>query len=323
MCAHSSVLAAVIVITALFASLIGQPSYSPPHLVHRGLTGRPWAPVATSPDLSIPIAHTTAAMGLALARHDGLSLHTARQSGAPLTPIKQLLEPHPLHRPSDYPTLIGEWLLVVGAWATAAAALVWRSVDRLENAGDIGRRVPGLLDSAPPALPQYCFVILHDRVQDRLLLEELTWTELRTDQSGGELACFGGSYNGRGSPKSAVLTKCHEELGWQPAELQRVVDLYVAGRLLAWFYEAPAPGADVSFKLGADGKWASVDEALSTEMVTVWHKQVLMAWRKGQKEVRLEEGPPADLKPKLLGLALWVVFGLGLLFVLGSDKITY
>ena len=48
-----------------------------------------------------------------------------------------------------------------------------------------------------------------------------------------------------------------------------------------------------------------------------------MAWRKGQREVRLEEGPPADLSPKLLGLAVWVVFGLGLMYVLGSDKITY
>ena len=67
-------------------------------------------------------------------------------------------------------------------------------------------------------------------------------------------------------------------------------DLYVGGALIAWFYLARAPGADVAlrFEEGIQGLWMGVEEALRHEKMSPWHRPVLAAWQRGQKEVHLD-----------------------------------
>ena len=76
-----------------------------------------------------------------------------------------------------------------------------------------------------------------------------------------------------------------EELGWQPARAERCVDLFVDGKLIAWFYLADAPARDVplAFEPGREGIWLNESTILSDPRLSDWHEVVLRAFARGER----------------------------------------
>lgn len=74
-----------------------------------------------------------------------------------------------------------------------------------------------------------------------------------------------------------VPRQCQEELQWQLVAPRRVCDLYVGGRLIAWFYLADPPGASeaVAVEAGSEAVWLGVEEALAHPKLSRWHREVL------------------------------------------------
>ena len=99
----------------------------------------------------------------------------------------------------------------------------------------------------PSTQPQYVCVILHRKGDDHLLLESRGADAAR---AASKLTCFGGKIETAETPLQAILRECHEELGWMPpsSDLTRCVDLYVDDELIAYFYLAKAPSAEVCLK---------------------------------------------------------------------------
>ena len=85
-----------------------------------------------------------------------------------------------------------------------------------------------------------------------------------------------------------LLRELQEELSFVPPQTpRRVVDLYVGGRLIAFFYVAPAPSSldEVTFEVerGRTGEWLDLRAGgLDDPRLSGWHKAVLEAWVAGQ-----------------------------------------
>lgn len=140
--------------------------------------------------------------------------------------------------------------------------------------------LPALAQEAE--LPPYCCALLRDEASGALFFES---RPADAKVAAGKLTCFGGKREPAEAPADCLLRECKEELGWVPdaAQLRRACDLYVDGRLIAWFYEAPGPPADapLSFEPGRRGVWLAPADDMAG--VSPWHACVLRAWRQGQR----------------------------------------
>ena len=102
----------------------------------------------------------------------------------------------------------------------------------------------------------------------------------------GKLTCFGGKREGDETPLACIQREVKEELGLalRDEELSRAVDLFVDDKLIAWFYQHPAPARDEAlvFEEGREGIWLSEAEAAADPpSISPWHAEVLRAYRKG------------------------------------------
>eukprot|EP00035_Acanthoeca_spectabilis_P032393 m.18570 g.18570 ORF g.18570 m.18570 type:complete len:159 (-) comp5334_c0_seq1:320-796(-) len=94
----------------------------------------------------------------------------------------------------------------------------------------------------------------------------------------GSLTCFGGKLESEETPAECIARECQEELGWVPDNVaaQRVCDLYVNGKLMAWFFFAHGPRASttLTYEKGTQGRWIHpIDEPL----ISHWHSEVFQA----------------------------------------------
>src|SRR5690242_20434822 len=90
------------------------------------------------------------------------------------------------------------------------------------------------MTTEPSGWPEYVCAILQD-ADRRLLLE------LRPETAAlapGRLTCFGGRREAGESPEASLRRELREELMWEPRALEKKVELWVADRLVAWFYQA-------------------------------------------------------------------------------------
>ena len=84
------------------------------------------------------------------------------------------------------------------------------------------------------------------------------------------------------------MRELQEELSFVPPQTpRRVVDLYVGGRLIAFFYLAAAPSSfnEVKFEVerGRSGEWLDPKAGgLDDPRLSGWHKAVLESWLAGQ-----------------------------------------
>ena len=103
----------------------------------------------------------------------------------------------------------------------------------------------------------------------------------------GKLTCFGGKRELGESASQCLLRELEEELGWAPdiAKPSRAIDLYVNGKLIAFFYELDAPRRDENLHLeaGTGVVWLSAADALRDERLSDWHATVLRAWQQGKR----------------------------------------
>lgn len=145
------------------------------------------------------------------------------------------------------------------------------------------RKVGATPPLPPSTQPKYVCVILHREADDHLLFESRGPDAVN---AAGKLTCFGGKIETGETPLQAILRECHEEIGWAPrsSDLARCVDLYVDDRLIAYFYLAKAPSADVCLKFeearGRHGVWLSCKDVPTPEL-SPWHACVLQAWQRG------------------------------------------
>jgi 8-oxo-dGTP pyrophosphatase MutT (NUDIX family) len=99
------------------------------------------------------------------------------------------------------------------------------------------------------------------------------------------LTCWGGKREPGEGAHACIVRECREELGGggEPTSLERVCDLFVDGRLVAWFYEGggpvcPAEAAQLAFEEGRGGAWVQAGDP----RISPWHATVLAAWARGE-----------------------------------------
>ena len=129
-----------------------------------------------------------------------------------------------------------------------------------------------------------CCAILRDSSVGALLVEA---RGKDAAVAAGDLTCFGGKREAGEEPQACVLRECREELGWEPAAVERACDLYVDGELIAWFYEAAAPARDAALicEPGRAAVWLDDVEGAQVEgmRLSPWHACVLSALRAGER----------------------------------------
>mmetsp|Transcript_7764 Transcript_7764/g.22665 ORF Transcript_7764/g.22665 Transcript_7764/m.22665 type:complete len:175 (-) Transcript_7764:194-718(-) len=144
-----------------------------------------------------------------------------------------------------------------------------------------------------PELPPYCCVILlrNESSSDEFHLFLEKRSKHATVQP-GLLTCFGGKREPNEDPLATVLREAEEELGWKPSAVVRAVDLYVNGKLTAWFYQAAAPPDDASliFEPGVTGVYIS---SVQDPRLAPWHAAVLQAWIRGDQRVDFRDDEPS------------------------------
>ena len=155
------------------------------------------------------------------------------------------------------------------------------------------------------AAPPHTCAILHDASSDEVLME------LRPESAKvapGRLTCFGGKCEAGEAGIECMLRELDEELGgWQPvAAPKRIVELFVDGVLVAWFFyvEAPARDARIAFETnrGITGEWWPVDRLLAANHLSSWHGAAIRAWKQGRDRAHIVDGADASLdalKPTL------------------------
>ena len=166
---------------------------------------------------------------------------------------------------------------------------------------------PQLLQDPHDKLPQYCCCILH--LGDNLLFEKRGED---ATVAAGKYTCFGGKREENEAPFDCIKRELKEELGitvTMPKDeeddgagpsskraktgkaeiasdtLERAVDLYVDGELIAWFYAAPLDpeGAPFVFEPGRTGVPMRTSEVLQSNLVSPWHVAVIDAWANGKR----------------------------------------
>jgi 8-oxo-dGTP pyrophosphatase MutT (NUDIX family) len=134
-------------------------------------------------------------------------------------------------------------------------------------------------------LPKYVCTILEDR-EGRLLLES------RPDDArlaAGRLTCFGGRREAGETPEKCLRRELREELSWEPRTLEKRVELWVAGELVAWFYHGVLDVGIDELRVAPGCKALLVPRLqLPEHPVSPWHAAVLGAWMEGRTTVKLE-----------------------------------
>lgn len=133
--------------------------------------------------------------------------------------------------------------------------------------------------------PKYACAILEDAA-GRLLLESRP-ADARL--AAGRLTCFGGRREAGETPEECLRRELREELAWEPRKLEKQVELWVAGDLVAWFYHARLDVGLHQLRVapGFEALLVSPRE-ISDLPVSPWHAAVLSAWINGQTAVRLD-----------------------------------
>ena len=131
--------------------------------------------------------------------------------------------------------------------------------------------------------PPYCCVILRESATGAIFLEQRPDT---AKVAAGKLTCFGGKREDDETPLACIQREVKEELGFtlRDDDIARAVDLFVDGKLIAWFYQHPAPARDAElvFEEGREGVWLSEAEVeADPSSISPWHSEVLRAYRKG------------------------------------------
>ena len=133
------------------------------------------------------------------------------------------------------------------ATATADPAISPTSKAQSSDAVSLPAAVSNLDPTPTSPQPKYVCVILHREADDHLLFESRGADAVN---AANKLTCFGGKIEVAETPLQAILRECREELDWVPpsSALTRCVDLYVDGKLIAYFYFTKAPPADAHLK---------------------------------------------------------------------------
>eukprot|EP00037_Helgoeca_nana_P019000 m.183802 g.183802 ORF g.183802 m.183802 type:complete len:184 (-) comp24672_c0_seq3:1783-2334(-) len=95
----------------------------------------------------------------------------------------------------------------------------------------------------------------------------------------GSIVCFGGKRElPDETPQACIARECEEELGWIPENVaaSRVCELYVDGKLIAWFFRAigPTDATPLKFEPGVVGRWVW---PVKEPNMSGWHLAVLRA----------------------------------------------
>lgn len=134
--------------------------------------------------------------------------------------------------------------------------------------------------------PEYVCAILEDN-EGRLLLESRPESARLAP---GQLTCFGGRRERSETPEQCLHRELQEELNWQPASVQKQVELWVGEKLIAWFYHGKlSVGLDrLRFLPGHQAQLVRREE-LSSVPLSPWHAATLEAWQQGETVVKLNE----------------------------------
>lgn len=134
-------------------------------------------------------------------------------------------------------------------------------------------------------LPQYVCAILEDG-DGRLLLEARP-EDARL--AAGQLTCFGGRREAGETPEQCLRRELREELNWEPGSIEKRVELWVAGHLMAWFYHVilDKPVDQLSVPEGHQALLISPHE-LTDLPLSPWHAAVLDAWFAGRMLVKVD-----------------------------------
>lgn len=134
-------------------------------------------------------------------------------------------------------------------------------------------------------LPKFVCAILEDG-EGRLLLES------RPDDArlaAGRLTCFGGRREAGETPEECLRRELREELMWEPRTVEKQVELWVAGELVAWFYHAALDVGIDELRVAAGYSALLISRLeLSGLPVSPWHAAVLAAWLEGRSAVELD-----------------------------------
>jgi len=131
----------------------------------------------------------------------------------------------------------------------------------------------------PHNQPVFCCAILRDRA-GRLVLER---RPLDDHDAPGRLTCFGGRREPGESPEQCLRRELREELGFELAAFEFVLNLATpAGP--AWFFEAAGPeeGTVAAIEPGYDVAWIAWDDII-VETLADWHRAALRGWRAGDR----------------------------------------
>ncbi len=133
--------------------------------------------------------------------------------------------------------------------------------------------------------PKYVCAILED-AEGRLLLES------RPDDArlaAGRLTCFGGRREAGETPEMCLRRELREELNWEPRAIEKQVELWVAGDLVAWFNHAVLDVGIDQLRVVQGYKALLVARSeLSGLPVSPWHAAALSAWIEGRTIVELD-----------------------------------
>ena len=137
--------------------------------------------------------------------------------------------------------------------------------------------------SQPKQQPPYvCAILLCPHSRTLLVEQRPSKPDL---PASGMITCFGGKVEQGEHPETALYRELREELGgWQPGHMARTVDLFVDGKLIAYFYLGNAPDRTIklTFEQGRTGLWFTLGELLLDHRLSGWHASALRAWSAGE-----------------------------------------
>ena len=133
--------------------------------------------------------------------------------------------------------------------------------------------------------PEYACAILVDS-EGFLLLESRPDTARLAP---GQLTCFGGRREAGETPEQCLRRELREELCWEPQTVTKQIELWVGGKLIAWFYlaELDVPISQLR-ALPNHQALLVARSALPGHPVSPWHAATLNAWLEGQSIVQLD-----------------------------------